>query len=366
MENKNILYFTRTMGIGGTEKVVMQLCRYFNNKFNKIIICSNGGIHEDELQKLGIKHYKIDDIEDKNPIIIFKTLISLYKIIKNENIDIVHTHHRMAAFYSEILNKLMNFKFIHTAHNTFHNKKTLTKFALNNAEIIAVGEKVKENLLELYELDTDKINVIYNGIEKYTGEISVVPEIKKFKDKGYFIVGNIGRLSKQKGMEYYIKAIPESIKKYRKIKFYIIGDGEDKLELIKLAKELGIEDNVIFLGYRNDVINIIKQLDLIVLSSLWEGLPLTPIEAFSEGKTIIATDVDGTSEIVKDNFNGILIESKNSKEIADSIVKLYGNKEFKEKLENSALKTYKCKFTLENFVLEYKLYYYAHIGRCRV
>lgn len=357
MENKNILYFTRTMGIGGTEKVVMQLCRYFNNKFNKIIICSNGGIHEDELQKLGIKHYKIDDIEDKNPIIIFKTLISLYKIIKNENIDIVHTHHRMAAFYSEILNKLMNFKFIHTAHNTFHNKKTLTKFALNNAEIIAVGEKVKENLLELYELDKDQINVIYNGIEKYTGEISVVPEIKKFKDKGYFIVGNIGRLSKQKGMEYYIKAIPESIKKYQKIKFYIIGDGEDKLELIKLAKELGIEENVIFLGYRNDVINIIKQLDLIVLSSLWEGLPLTPIEAFSEGKTIIATDVDGTSEIVKDNFNGILIEPKDSDIISEKIIKLYKDCKLKNNLENNALETYTEKYAIDIFNNNYQRYY---------
>lgn len=357
MENKNILYFTRTMGIGGTEKVVMQLCRYFNNKFNKIIVCSNGGIHEDELQKLGIKHYKIDDIEDKNPIIIFKTLISLYKIIKNENIDIVHTHHRMAAFYSEILNKLMNFKFIHTAHNTFHNKKTLTKFALNNAEIIAVGEKVKENLLELYELDTDQINVIYNGIEKYTGEISVVPEIKKFKDEGYFIVGNIGRLSKQKGMEYYIKAIPESIKKYQKIKFYIIGDGEDKLELIKLAKNLGIENNVIFLGYRNDVINIIKQLDLIVLSSLWEGLPLTPIEVFSEGKTIIATDVDGTSEIVKDNFNGILIEPKDSDIISEKIIKLYKDCKLKNNLENNALETYTEKYAIDIFNNNYQRYY---------
>nr|WP_081366092.1 glycosyltransferase family 4 protein [Clostridium butyricum] len=357
VENKNILYFTRTMGIGGTEKVVMQLCRYFNNKFNKIIVCSNGGIHEDELQKLGIKHYKIDDIEDKNPIIIFKTLISLYKIIKNENIDIVHTHHRMAAFYSEILNKLINFKFIHTAHNTFHNKKTLTKFALNNAEIIAVGEKVKENLLELYELDMDQINVIYNGIEKYTGEISVVPEIKKFKDEGYFIVGNIGRLSKQKGMEYYIKAIPESIKKYQKIKFYIIGDGEDKLELIKLAKELRIENNVIFLGYRNDVINIIKQLDLIVLSSLWEGLPLTPIEAFSEGKTIIATDVDGTSEIVKDQYNGLLIVSKDSNEIAMNIIKIIDNKSLKDNLQKNAYKTYSQKFSIDIFNSSYEKYY---------
>lgn len=357
MENRNILYFTRTMGIGGTEKVVMQLCKYFSNKFNKIVVCSSGGMHENELQQLGIKHYKIDDIEDKNPIIIFKTLIKVYKIIKNENIDIVHTHHRMAAFYSEILNKLMHFKFIHTAHNTFHDKKTLTKFALNNAEIIAVGKKVKKNLLDLYELDTDKIRVIYNGIEKYTGEINVVPEIEKFKEKGYFIVGNIGRISKQKGMEYYIQSIHKTIEQCGKIVFFIIGDGEEKINLKKLARDLNIEENLVFLGYRDDVINIIKQLDLIVLSSLWEGFPLTPIEVFSEGKTIIATDVDGTSEIVKDNFNGILIEPKDSNIISEKIIELYKDCKLKNNLENNALKTYTEKYAIDIFNNNYKRYY---------
>lgn len=355
--DKNILYFTRTMGIGGTEKVILQLCKYFNTKFNKIIVCSCGGVHEDELKELGIKHYTINDIENKNPQNIIKTLLLTYRIIKNENIDIVHTHHRMAAFYTSILKKITKIEFINTAHNTFQDKKFFTKLILKDARVVAVGEKVRKNLIDFFELSPKQVKVIYNGIEKNNKSIIEIPEIKKYKDKGYFLVGNIGRLSEQKGMEYYVKSIPEVVKKHSNIMFYIIGDGEEKEKLIGMAKELQIESNLIFLGFRNDVINIIKQLDLIVLSSLWEGLPLTPIEAFSQGKTVIATNVDGTGEIVQNLQNGILIQERDSKSISENIIKLYRDMDLRIKLENNTLKVYKDKFSIKIFNLNYIKYY---------
>jgi glycosyltransferase involved in cell wall biosynthesis len=357
MIDKNILYFTRTMGLGGTEKVILQLCRNFNSEFNKIVVCSIGGLHEEELKKLGIKHYKINDIENKNPINILKTFLTLKKIIKNEKIDIIHTHHRMAAFYTSILKKIMNFKFIHTVHNTFLDKKVLTKISLSTANIIAVGKKVKENLYDFYKLNSEKIEVIYNGIEKDTNEIVEVPEIKKYKEQGYFIVGNVGRLSEQKGMEFYIKAIPNILKNNDKVMFFIVGDGEDKNKLEKLVNDLNIKDNIIFLGYRNDVTNVIKQLDVVVLSSLWEGLPLTPIEAFSVGKTVIGTNVDGTPEIIRNEYNGILIESKEPIQIAEAILKLFNSKDTIKKYEQNAFKTFDNKFNLKKFNENYEQFY---------
>lgn len=357
MKDKNILYFTRTMGLGGTEKVILQLCRNFNSEFNKIVVCSMGGVHEEELKRLRIKHYKIKDIENKNPINMLNTFITLIKIIKNEQIDIIHTHHRMAAFYVSILKKIMKFKFVHTAHNTFLDKKILTKMSLSDANIVAVGKKVKENLCNFYKLNNNKVEVIYNGIEKDTNEIIEVPEIKKYKEQGYFIVGNVGRLSEQKGMEYYIKAIPDVLKNNDKVMFFIVGDGEDRNKLEKLVEGLNIKDNIIFLGYRNDVSNIIKQLDVVVLSSLWEGLPLTPIEAFSVGKTVIGTNVDGTPEIIKNNYNGILIDPKQSNLIGESILELINSKENIYKYEKNAVKTFNNKFNLKKFNENYKQFY---------
>ena len=157
-------------------------------------------------------------------------------------------------------------------------------------------------------------------------------------------------------MEYYIKAIPNVIKKFPKIMFYIVGDGEDKEKLHQLAKELHVENNLTFLGFRSDVSNVIKQLDLVVLSSLWEGLPLTPIEVFSEGKSVIATDVDGTPEIVIDQYNGLLIKPKCSDDICNGIIKLINCDKERKEMEKNSYNTYLKKFSIEKFQKEYLKY----------
>ena len=357
MKEKNILYFTRTMGLGGTEKVILQLCNSLNKEFNKIIVCSNGGIHEKRLNELNIKHYKIDDIENKNILAVINNIFKLSNIIKNEEIDIIHTHHRMAAFYVRLLKLIFNFKFVHTSHNIFNDKLNLTKFSLYKAKTIAVGNCVKNNLIKDFGLNIDKVTTIYNAVEVDSRLDCILEDIKYYKELGYFIVGNIGRLSEQKGMEYYIRSVEILKKKNCKIKFFIVGDGEERNKLKELVNKLNLENDIIFLGYRSDVQNIMKQLDIVVLSSLWEGLPLTPIEAFSVGKSIIATNIDGTNEIVKNNYNGILVKDRNSEEIADAILELYNNPNKLSQLEINANKSYIEKFSYEEFANQYLNFY---------
>ena len=94
---------------------------------------------------------------------------------------------------------------------------------------------------------------------------------------------------------------------------------------------------------------ILKQMDLIVLSSLWEGLPLTPIEAFSVSKTIVATAVDGTVEIVDDGNNGLLVNAREHKELAEKIVYLLENEDVRKKLEKEAYLCYQNKFSFDIF-----------------
>lgn len=353
---KNILYFTRTMDIGGTEKIIMQLCSNFKDKFNKIIVCSAGGVHVRELKDLGIKHYEINDIQNKKIKNIFNTFRQILKIIKNEEINIIHTHHRMAAFYVSIIKKNKKILHIHTAHNTFTDKKKLTQIALGNANIIAVGENVKKNLEDNYKLKNDKITVIYNGI-KNTRNFKPIEILSELKDKGYFLVGNIGRLSEQKGIKYFIEAAKLISEQNEKIKFIIVGNGELELELKRMVSDFNLNEKIIFLGYRNDIPNVIEQLDLVVLSSLWEGLPLVPIEAFMKSKTIVATNVDGTPEIVENYINGILINAANSVDIKNAILKIYEDEDLKKLLEDNAYKTYKEKFNIDSFIDNHDRYY---------
>ena len=161
-------------------------------------------------------------------------------------------------------------------------------------------------------------------------------------------------------MEYFIKAAKIVKKQNKMTKFYIVGSGEDKQKLETLVKEKKMEDSIEFMGFRADIQNIMSQVDLIVLSSLWEGLPLTPMEAFSVGKTIVATSVDGTVEIVKDGENGYLVEPRNSEELANAICKLIDNEPIRKKFEINALQTYKNKFEF-NIMKEKYIDFYKNI-----
>lgn len=355
LQDQNILFFTRTMRLGGTENVILQMCEIFQPIVNKIVVCSCGGVNVERLNAMGIKHIQIDDIESKSLGTFFNVLKILKKIVREENITVIHTHHRMAAFYVSLTGLYKKCVFINTSHNTFSNKKVLTKFSYKHGHLIACGEMVKKNLVDVFRLPDKQITVIHNAVKPFDGNVIEDPLIAEFHNRGYFVVGNIGRLSEQKGMEYFIKAIPDVIKESPNTRFVIAGNGVDEEKLKKLSVDMKVNNYLTFLGYRSDVQNLMSQLDLIVLSSLWEGLPLTPIEAFSVGKTIVATAVDGTVEIVKDKKNGMLVSPKDYIGLAKSIIEMIqiDRKEY----ERDAFGTFNKDFSFDVFSNKYRNYY---------
>lgn len=355
LKDQNILFFTRTMKLGGTENVVLQLCDIFKDKVNKIVVCSCGGVNVEKLNAMNIKHYEIPDIDNKSVSCILKTLSQVKKIIKSEKISIVHTHHRMAAFYTRLLGVQKKCIFINTSHNTFYDKKKLTRFAYKQANLVACGEMVKKNLEDYFQLSD--VTAITNSVYPFKENVVLDKDIERLHREGKFVVANVGRLSEQKGMEYYLGAIPKVINKYPNTHFLVVGEGEDREKLEQMVVKLDIKDKVLFMGYRTDVQNIMSQVDLIVLSSLWEGYPLTPIEAFSVGKTIIATAVDGTVEIVNDNENGYLVKERDIQEIADKIIYLQDNKMKLLELEEKAKITYNEKLSFEKLSQRYTMFY---------
>lgn len=353
LHDQNVLFFAKTMQMGGTENVVLQLCEIFKSEVRKIIVCSSGGVNEEKLRAMGIKHYTISDIENKSPSRMISVSEKLKKIVKKENITVIHTHHRMAAFYVRVTGLDKKCVFINTSHNTFTDKRLFTRFAYKNCHLIACGDMVKKNLENYFGLKN--VTVIHNAVKAFEGSIIIDEQLKKAKDQGKYLIGNIGRLSEQKGMEYYIKAIPKVKAVHPEAEFYIIGTGEDEEKLKLLCKELGVKVN--FLGYRSDAQNLMSQMDLIVLSSLWEGLPLTPIEAFSVGKTIVATGVDGTLEIVKDGENGLLIEPRNAGQIAEKVIWMIEHPEERQQMEHAARDTFEREFNFGVLSQFYANYY---------
>lgn len=345
----NILHISRTMDIGGAERIVYQLSTDLKDEFDSVHVASTGGLWESELANQGIQHHKILDIDSKNPLTILKLLYTIRQIIKNNEITIVHTHHRMAAFYIRLLNFVYpKLTHVYTAHNVFKDKLPLYRFALKNAKSIAVGEAVNKNLKE--DVGITDSRVIYNGVVfKETDD--QVDEIISYSG---IKIGCIARLSEQKGLIYLIEAM--SLLTVKDIRLFIVGDGELRNELENKVKELHLQDSVTFLGYRKDIVECINSFDFLVSSSLFEGLALNVIEAFMNGKTMVATDIPGINEVVTDE-NGILVPAKNPGALAGAIDRLATDVPLRNRLAFHAKKTYEEKYSYPMFLENYRALY---------
>ncbi|NIO20219.1 MAG: glycosyltransferase, partial [Candidatus Aenigmarchaeota archaeon] len=132
------------------------------------------------------------------------------------------------------------------------------------------------------------------------------------------VVGTIARLSPQKDVHTFLYAISNVVREFPSLRCFIVGDGDQRRELENLSHRLELNGNVIFLGYRDDVREILEILDVFVLSSLWEGFPLVVLEAMAASKPVVATEVPGTAEAVINEKTGLLVPLRNSTRLGDS------------------------------------------------
>ncbi|OOM16548.1 glycosyltransferase [Clostridium saccharobutylicum] len=345
----NILYINRGMGLGGVEKCILQLSKLFN-KDNKIVVASMGGKLTNELEKIKIKHYNIINTDSKNPLNILKNLIIIYKITKYEKIDIIHSHHRMTTLLSKIVSKFTSVKVIHTQHLCIEDKFKLTNISLKNIPVITVSEAAKRILIEKANLDEKNITTIYNTIEDSCDKMEIDSRLLDLKQKGYFIVAQISRIVDYKGVYDFIEVAKKTTLENESIKFVLLGDGPELDNLKNIIKAEKLEEKIYLLGAKDNIIQYLKYIDIVLLCSYIEGLPLTPLEAFSQGVPVIATDIDGTNEEVIDSKNGYLVKIKDVYSFKKYILKLYNDQTNYSYISNNCIKIFKNKFNKENYI----------------
>ena len=349
----NILYINNIMATGGVEKCIIQLSKLMQND-NKIIVATAGGELEKELENLNIKHYKLLNTDSKRPNTILKNLKIINKIIKDEKIDIVHSHHRMTTLYCKLLSKINSFKLIHTQHLCIKDKIALTKLTLRNIPIITVSNSAKENLVTKYGLSKNNITTIYNTIETTNNNYEIDKQLINLKNSNMFTVAHISRLVDYKGIYDYLE-IAKQVSKYdTNIRFVIIGSGPEEENIKSYIQNNNLQDNIFLLGNKSNVINQLKYINLVLLCSYIEGLPLVPLEAFSQGIPVIGTNIGGTNEEIIDGYNGYLIDKKDIKCFVEKIMFIYKNNNVYDEMKKNSLDIYNDKFNS-------KQYYTNHI-----
>lgn len=353
----NILHLSRTMGQGGAQKIVYQLAVGGKQRGHHVIVVSGGGVYETVLMEQGINHVTVTDLECKNASVIWNTLSTLISLIRKEKIEIIHSHHRMAALYASIIKIFYpKIQLIYTAHNVFYSKKRLTKFALRNHYIVAVGQNVRDNLCDYFSVRDEMVSVIYNAVT-VSNDRKVDVQLAALKQAGFVLTGFVGRLAEQKGVDVYIRALEIARKMNPYLKGIIIGDGPLRQYVERMIHDLYMEDCIILKGYQSNIISMIEQLDFVVMPSRWEGFPLIPMEVFLANRTLIASNIGGIDELVKHNENGVLVSKDDVEGFAEAILNLADDPCFRKKLEHNGSRFARQFMDQDRFVEQYMILY---------
>jgi len=338
MENKNInvLHLVFSFQQGGLEKLLISFLKASSKNLTVVVMNDevDGNLRE-ELLKIDCKVYFLGRKRGhKHP----KYLFRLLKIIKENNIDIVHLHNQGVIMLSMLCKILKpQLKFVYTIHDSVvvkeWNKATLF---INRVFIdmnIAISEEIFNECVNKNLITTK----IYNGVDT-----------KKWKPAQggalLFSIINVARITYyKKGQDILIKALKACKDKGMKFSCNLVGgvyeyDTESFEYLKKLIKDLELSEEIMFLGSRDDIPDLLAQSDLFVLPSRFEGMPISLLEAMAAKLPVIASNISGSSDLIKHENNGLMFESENYLDLAEKILFLYNNKEDMKRLAQNAYK----------------------------
>ena len=316
---KKIIEIIPEFKLAGAETMCENLINAIDKKKYEIIaisLFSNKSPITERLEKNNIKIYYLNKKKGFDLKVFFK----LCKIFKKEKPDMIHTHLYVMR-YSLLPSILFSKKAVkvHTVHNIAEKEISKGKiihkiaFKIFNVIPVAISEVVKESIIKTYKLNSNKVPLIYNGI-------NLDNCIKKKNYKCSNTIIHIGRFSEQKNHVELIDIFNDCLKQNGKLKLLLIGDGEKKDEIHNYCKELGILKNVNFLGLQDNCYSFLNESDIFVMPSKWEGMPMTIIEAFGTGLPVVAYPVGGISDMIINEKNGFL--PNNKKDFCNKILKL--------------------------------------------
>lgn len=327
--------------MSGAERMALLLCK--NLKSYEPIVACGGEELSNIFKESGIKSYNIK-FSNKNILV---NAYDLSKIIKNENIKIVHAHDNTASLISYLVKKVFrnDIRIVSHIHNCYpflkgngFNKK-IDKYLRNKYDFNITCGKI---VTDFYKENTDYFNENKNltlsnamdikyitNVDKNDVEKAVttykIPSNKK-------ILGFIGRLDEQKGIIPFIKELSKYKKEFNDSIILLVGNGSQEEEIKSLIKELNLEDLFILTGFQEKVNVFYPIIDVFFLPSLYEGLPMVLLEAMAFKKAVISMNVGSISEVIINNETGLLIEQGNYEKFVNELIRVKNDEILKNKL----------------------------------
>ena len=320
----NILHITPDFNYAcGRSYYVFLLLKYLQSGHN-VILLTNSGDSLDRVEELGISYRLIKGLRSRNPITILKTVEAIREIVKENKIDIIHTHHRLAEFFAlQALGTIEDSR----PHSVFTSLSIVDRkynIEYRSDRIIAVSNSIKNMLLNKFSVEADKISLIPNFTD--TDEVLEIAAISQpaREDKRLYTILSVGRFHHEKNFETLLKAL--ALLGDPSIELILVGEGDRDIDYRKYISQHKL--NVEIIVPQKNLIQYFKAADLCVLPSVRDPFPNFMLQAGLHKKPFIGADVDGIGELIKNGDNGLLFDSGNESELAEKIRFFKDNRSF--------------------------------------
>ena len=358
----NILFVIIQIDImGGSERLVHNLALNLDRKiFSPSIAWFNGDKRIEDFKNLNIPLYHVPKIKRFD----FSTMQMLGNIIKDNNIDIVNAHHFMSLVYSFYGCKIKKrAKLIYTEHSEWEIEKIrwrwkqIGSYLLNRTDgTIGVSDAVSKHIQKKFKTNDAKTFTILNGValDAFTSSTEKNVLRKKLSiANNEKVIGIVANFRKIKNHIFLLKAFDELVRVFNHVKLLLIGQGlEDdpensEQEIRNFINEKGLSKNILLLGYRCDIPDLLRIMDIFCLTSFKEGLPISLIEAMAAGLPVIGTDVEGIRDVIIPNRNGFLVQIGDAKELKNALHTLIRDESLRQKFGQESKSLAKGSYSLD-------------------
>ena len=351
-----VVHLVTSLEVGGAQhNMLLGLPRLDPERYEHILVSIMNRMQmEPQFRQLGIEVHSLG-LSKKTDLAVALRLGALLKKLRP---DILHTYLIHGNVLGRIVGRLVGVSTIIGSELTIGQAgtigKLLTKLTNPLTDAVEVNSETggKAVVADL-GVPKNKIEVILPGLDldafsRTDNRSKIRTEIGVSDDQHLILF--VGRLRPVKGPEYGIRAFAIAASQNPKLHLALAGEGEQRSFLKNLTKELGIEENITFLGARNDLPDVLSAADIILMPSIAEGFPRVANEAMAASKPIVATRVGGIPEAIIDNVTGLLVESKEIDTMSDAIIRVSSDTELQQRLGNTARQHAELHYSAASYV----------------
>ena len=362
-DKKRIFHLIQSLENGGCENMLLRTLPLLNDFEHKIITLKKLGDLATKFELAGIAVQTVHC----NGLFDISGIKRLRVVIQKEKPDIIITY----LFHADMLGRLLlrtitRSPIIPFLRTTYNHPRYLAPRILEwitkplVKKYLANSEAVKNFYVEHLGVKTEKITVIPNGIDvKYFDSITPDPELRKSLgiNPNDFVIICVANLHKNKGHQYLLEAFEKVFEKYRDIQLLIVGDGDEKENLRNQTKNYQSKENILFLGKRTDVPQLLKISDCFVLPTLFEGMSNAVREPMASELPIITTDIPENRILIKNNESGMLVSTYATQALGEAIITIIQNTELCEKLSQNGRNVIEKYYSLHSTTEKLRTFY---------